>query len=106
MYEKKVDTWDYQLSYLLLKNKGKCIVPKFNLVSNIGFGDEATHTFDAESKNANRKRYEIDIPFKFSPNSESEKKINRYFFSKSLQTKAIEGEKGLAIHIDFEGSRV
>ena len=79
MYEKKVDTWDYQFSYLLLKNKGKCIVPKFNLVSNVGFGNDATHTFDAESENANRKRYEINIPLKFSPNSESEKKINKYY---------------------------
>ena len=79
IYEKKVDTWDYQFSYLLLKNKGKCIVPKFNLVSNVGFGNDATHTFDAESENANRKRYEINIPLKFSPDSESEKKINRYY---------------------------
>jgi len=79
MYEKKVDTWDYQFSYLLLKNKGKCIVPKFNLVSNVGFGNDATHTFDAESENANRKRYEINLPLKFSPDLESEKKINRYY---------------------------
>ena len=69
------------LSVFLLttKNKGKCIVPKFNLVSNVGFGNDATHTFDAESENANRKRYEINIPLKFSPNTESEKKINRYY---------------------------
>ncbi|MDC0121339.1 hypothetical protein OAI29_06115 [Amylibacter sp.] len=79
MYEKEVDTWDYQFCYLLLKNKGKCIVPKFNLVSNLGFGDDATHTFDVESENANRKRYEINIPLNFAPNSESEKKINRYY---------------------------
>tara|TARA_B110000483_G_C17839694_1_gene406057 strand:- start:81 stop:587 length:507 start_codon:yes stop_codon:yes gene_type:complete len=79
MYDKEVDTWDYQFCYLLLKNKGKCIVPKVNLVSNVGFGDDATHTFDAESENANRKRYEINLPLNFAPNSESEKKINRYY---------------------------
>ena len=46
IYNKQIDTWDYQLSYLLLKNNGKCIVPRLNQVSNIGFGENATHTFD------------------------------------------------------------
>jgi len=79
LYNKKIDTWDYQLSYLLLKNKGKCIVPKVNLVSNIGFGLEATHTMDDESPNANRKLDEIKVPLHHSPNPESERKINQYF---------------------------
>ena len=63
----------------ILSNKGKCIVPKFNLVSNIGFGDDATHTFDAESEDANRKRYEINIPLNFAFNSETEKEINKFY---------------------------
>jgi len=79
MYNQEVDTWDYQFCYLLLKNKGKCIVPKFNLVSNVGFGDDATHTFDAESEDANRKRYEINIPLNFAFNSETEKEINKFY---------------------------
>lgn len=78
-YDKKIDTWDYQFYYLLLKNKGKCIVPKVDLVSNIGFGVDATHTFNTESEDANRKRYEINIPLNHTPNSDSERKINRYY---------------------------
>jgi hypothetical protein len=79
MYDKEIDTWDYQFSYLMLKNRGKCIVPKFNLVSNIGFGDYATHTLDKKSKDANRKRYDINIPLSHSPTIESETRINEYF---------------------------
>ena len=79
MYDREVDTWDYQFCYLLLKNNGKCIVPKFNLVTNLGFGVDATHTSDAESKNANRRRYELNIPLNVTPNSETEKKINSYY---------------------------
>lgn len=79
MYDKKIDTWDYQLCYLTFKNRGKCIVPRVNLVSNIGFGDDATHTLDAKSENSNRKRYDINIPLNHSPTLESESKINEYY---------------------------
>lgn len=42
--EKKIDTWDYQYNYLLLKKKGKAILPNINLIKNIGFNAAATHT--------------------------------------------------------------
>ena len=40
----EIDTWDYQLNYLLLKNNLLCVIPPYNLIDNIGFGAEATHT--------------------------------------------------------------
>ena len=48
-----IDTWDYQLLALLKKIGGLCITPNTNLVSNIGFGENATHTTDETDKNAN-----------------------------------------------------
>ena len=38
------DTWDYQWSYTCLINGGLSVVPSSNLVSNIGFDQDATHT--------------------------------------------------------------
>ena len=40
----KIDTWDYQLFYCFWKNKLISISPNVNLIENIGFGTEATHT--------------------------------------------------------------
>ena len=40
----KPDTWDYQWLYCCLKNNGLSIVPNVNLIENIGFGLDATHT--------------------------------------------------------------
>jgi hypothetical protein len=40
---KKAGTWDYQWTYAVMKNKGLCIIPNVNLISNIGFGNQATH---------------------------------------------------------------
>jgi hypothetical protein len=38
--------WDTQWFFTILKNRGKSITPKYNLVQNIGFGLSATHTKD------------------------------------------------------------
>jgi hypothetical protein len=44
MYHHQLDTWDYQWGFALQKNKGLTIIPRVNLVSNVGFGATATHT--------------------------------------------------------------
>ncbi len=74
-----IDTWDYQLVYTLCINQGKCIVPKLNLISNIGFGNNATHTFDIASKDFNRKTFDLRLPLNHNPSSGDEVNINRYF---------------------------
>ena len=79
MFKGEIDTWDYQFAYLLLNNRGKCIFPKCNLVTNIGFGIDATRTSNQESEAANRKHYDISIPLKHSPNPKSEDKVNRFY---------------------------
>lgn len=43
-YNNKIDTWDYQLIYSCLKNNLLSVIPSNNLVLNIGFGSDATHT--------------------------------------------------------------
>lgn len=87
MYNKEINTWDYQFSYLLLKNKGKCIVPRVNLITNIGFGPDATHTFSAKSEAANLKRYEVNIPLIHTPDIVSEAKINDFYDRSEFSTK-------------------
>ena len=40
------DVWDYQWEYTIARHKGLYIVPAVNLVGNIGFGHDSTHTHD------------------------------------------------------------
>jgi hypothetical protein len=40
----EIDTWDYQLAFSLWSQNMISIVPRANLVSNIGAGQDATHT--------------------------------------------------------------
>lgn len=44
-----VDTWDYQWSIGLLLNSKFTIVPKKNMIKNIGFGEASTHTFQSST---------------------------------------------------------
>lgn len=44
MYNGEIDTWDYQWTYAVWANNGLAINPKVNLVKNIGFDEDATHT--------------------------------------------------------------
>jgi hypothetical protein len=59
--EQTIDTWDYQWTYCLWKNNGLAMIPKINLVSNIGFGNEATHTDKGAATYANLPTFALEI---------------------------------------------
>jgi hypothetical protein len=59
VYNNQVDTWDYQWLYTIWKNRGLCITPAKNLATNIGFGEDATHTVNRNSKLADLPAEEI-----------------------------------------------
>jgi len=44
VYHGRVDAWSHHLTFACLVQQGLCILPTVNLVSNIGFGGDATHT--------------------------------------------------------------
>lgn len=52
-YQGKIDTWDYQWMASLWRHGRITAVPNVNLVSNIGFGQDATHTHYLDSPLAN-----------------------------------------------------
>ena len=58
--QEKIDTWDYQWTFTLWHNRQLTILPSINLVENIGFGVDATHT-TGKSEFANIKTYELEI---------------------------------------------
>lgn len=44
VFERNLDTWDYQWSFARAINSGLSVVPAVNLIRNIGFDTDATHT--------------------------------------------------------------
>jgi hypothetical protein len=59
MYEKKIDTWDYPFLASLWFKGGLTATPNVNLVSNIGFGPDSTHTTSTNSAKSNMKALEL-----------------------------------------------
>lgn len=57
----EIDTWDHQVNLAVWTQGMVSVVPQRNLVSNIGFGDGATHTIGA-SKFANMAVEEMEFP--------------------------------------------
>lgn len=60
----QIDTWDYQWTYAVLSNSGLSILPNKNLISNIGFGPDATHTMDLDSQHSKLERENVSFPLK------------------------------------------
>jgi len=56
-----IDTWDYQWTFANWQASRVNILPTKNLISNIGFGDFATHT-NSYSKLANMPTHRINFP--------------------------------------------
>lgn len=82
-YQNKIDTWDYQLLLLLMLSNSFTAVPSKNLVSNIGFGSEATHTKIDLSGLSNFPRQNINFPLKHPteviPNKNKDNFLSRIY---------------------------
>lgn len=60
-----INTWDYQWVYTCLKNQSYCVRPNLNMVNNIGFNDNSTHTSQApHAKFSNMKVYHLETVLK------------------------------------------
>lgn len=63
VYQGKIDTWDYQWNFANRLNGRIAVMPNVNLISNIGFGVDATHTTGGGVL-ANMQVEEIGFPLK------------------------------------------
>lgn len=66
----EINTWDFQWVFHCMLRGGLAINPTSNLVTNIGFSADATHTFKLEDMLANLPRQSITFPLKHPPEVE------------------------------------
>lgn len=78
-------TWDYQWILSCWLNSGLCAVPTENLVSNLGCGNDATHTFNPDWQLANRPSNELGFPM-IHPNFVS----NNFLLDNCIETTRFE----------------
>jgi hypothetical protein len=82
MKNNEIDTWDYQWCFTLWNNNQLTILPNLNLITNIGFGENGTHTI-GENEFANLRAHEIVIkkhPLQIVQNNEADKFTTKQMF--------------------------
>ncbi len=84
---KRFSTWDYQWDFTIGLEGGLAIIPKDNLVENIGFGDDATNTGGGLRKNVYlvRKFKEMKFPLSFRVQIKRENSLDRKIISLDLR---------------------
>lgn len=83
MKRKENDTWDYQWTFKIIEKDGLCINPSVNLVSNIGYGNNSSHTSDKNNPFANLPTFEINKiihPKKLEINQKAVDYIYKYHY--------------------------
>lgn len=63
-FDNNIDTWDYQWSFTRHLYEGLAVVPSINLVTNIGYGRDATHTKVMDNELAGMSSGRIDLPLR------------------------------------------
>lgn len=61
------DVWDYQWAYARILHGTYSIVSTVNQMSNIGFGEESTHTPNPDDRRANMETFDCRLPLSFHP---------------------------------------
>jgi hypothetical protein len=107
MYAKSIDTWDYQWFFTRLSQSGLSAVPRVNLVSNLGFRGDATHTGAFNARTANVERGElacIEHPAFVVPDTDADRRLFDHIFRPPSHVGRIIGKlgrmfsQGLALH--------
>jgi len=93
-HAEQIDFWDYQWDYARFVNNGLTIIPKQNLVQNIGFGEHATHTINSHTKRANMKGNELEFPLIHPANIEQDTYMDKQYLVRFYKDKLLSNIKG------------
>jgi hypothetical protein len=85
-YDRRGDVsfWDYQWAFAVWECGGVSVVPRQNLIANIGCGPDATHTFDKNDPTANLPLHSIQFPLCHPTQVQRNAQLDREFLLKSI----------------------
>jgi len=92
VYRGEIDTWDYQWFFSNWLQRRVNIVPMANLISNLGYGSDATHTTSNESQVANLAlepmSFPLNHPSEVTRNNQADHITDKVFFRGTLTDRA------------------
>ncbi len=84
VYAGRIDSWAYIWHYTRLLHGGLTVVPYTNLVSNIGFGGEATHTHSIVNPASNLPRHQMRFPLTHPDQVSVDRRFDARHFRKAV----------------------
>jgi glycosyltransferase involved in cell wall biosynthesis len=82
-YRGEIDTWDYQWHWAVYRRQGLSVVPRRNLITNVGHGQQGSHTGDERSPLANLPTSPVEAklthPLNVTPDESADK---QFFFAR------------------------
>jgi hypothetical protein len=87
----RVDTWDAQWQHAVWRSGGLVALPNVNLVTNLGFGADATHTRKSDSPDANLPVEALAFPLIHPPAIERDVEADRHTWRRHFSTGTIAG---------------
>lgn len=92
-YDEDINSWAYRWTFACWLQNGLTVLPNVNLVSNIGFGTEGTHTTDSRSPFANLPLKKMCFPLQHPPfiirDAQADKLTQNNNFSPALAKRLI-----------------
>jgi hypothetical protein len=88
VYRREVDTWDTQWMLSSWLADGLTILPEVNLITNIGFGADATHTRSSRSEMANLPVGEMKFPLQHPSRIQRNTEADLFTLSHLARTKS------------------
>lgn len=84
VYQGNVDTWDIQWRFSRLTQSGLSVIPAVNLISNIGFGEDATHTTSKANKEelAELRIAKLEFPIELNEIVAPDRDFDKFYFRK------------------------
>ncbi|HEV2764310.1 MAG TPA: hypothetical protein VGV38_15125 [Pyrinomonadaceae bacterium] len=82
VYAGEIDTWDFQWMFACLAQSGLAVLPSVNLVTNIGWGENATHTKQEGGEIADLPAFEMTFPLRHPAAVTRHYEADRHTFAK------------------------
>jgi hypothetical protein len=81
--------WDYQWQFICKINSGLIIVPERNLISNLGFGADATNTKNPKGAGHDVKLEKMDFPLRHPEFTMVERQRDQWVFNEICSSRAV-----------------
>lgn len=94
-YTGAIRSWDYQMDLARILGRGVTCIPNTNLIRNIGFGTEGTHTVSEKDRRNKDNRLDMAFPIVHPPHMVVDNRRDMAYFEKYILPSQFERFKGL-----------